>query len=128
MTTRKFRDISLTFAPHPVNGDVVTKTDANAVKQSIRHLLLTMHYDIPFHPEEGSQLYGMLFENVSMMTLQIAKQEVINIITQKEPRALLQDVVVENMLQNNSVKISVFFKVVNSDVVEMVSVFVDRKR
>lgn len=130
MTTnvRKFRDISMLFQQHPATHDVVTKVDAAAVKQSIRNLVLTMNYDRPFHPELGCQVYGMLFENVDAISLHMAKQSIINIITQQEPRANLIDVVLEDLSDRNTVNISIYFSVVNSDTVEMVSVFVDRLR
>lgn len=86
-TVRQFRDLGLTFIPHPVTHDAVSKTDAAAVKQSIRNLVMTMNYERPFHPEKGCQVYGLLFENVTQSLLQIARQSVINVITIYEPRA-----------------------------------------
>jgi phage baseplate assembly protein W len=125
---RQFRDLSMIFNAHPVSHDVVTKVDASAVKQSIRNLVLTMNYEKPFHPEKGCQIYGLLFENVDMVSLQIAKQSIINVITQYEPRANLIEVVLEDLSTQNAVNISIYFTVLNSDAVEQVDVFVDRLR
>ncbi len=126
--TRLFRDISLVFAAHPMTNDVVTKIDAAAVKQSIRNLVMTMNYERPFHPEKGCQIYGMLFENVTSTTLNVAKQSIVDVITQYEPRANLVDVVIEDALSNNAINISIYFTLLNIDVVESVSVFIDRLR
>lgn len=125
---RQFRDLSMIFQAHPVTNDVVTKTDANAVKQSIRNLVLTMNYERPFHPEKGCQVYGLLFENVDIVSLQIAKQSIINVLNQYEPRANLIDVVLEDLSYVNAINIEIFFSVLNNDVVEQVSVYVDRLR
>ena len=62
-STRVYKDLNLNFTRNPVTGDVATVTDVNAVKRSIRNLLLTNHYDRPFHPEVGSGIPNLLFEN-----------------------------------------------------------------
>lgn len=125
---RQFRDLSMLFTAHPVTGDVVSKVDAAAVKQSIRNLVLTMNYERPFHPEKGCQVYGLLFENVDIISLQIAKQSIINVITQYEPRANLIEVVLEDLSHLNAINIIIYFSVLNNDVVEQISVYVDRLR
>lgn len=125
---RHFRDINMLFQIHPGTHDITAKVDAAAVKQSIRNLVLTMNYERPFHPEKGCQIYGLLFENVDAISLQIAKQSIVNVISQYEPRANLIDVILEDRSYVNAVNIDIYFTVLNSDVVESVSVFVDRLR
>ena len=125
---RQFRDLNMIFQAHPATHDVTTKVDAAAVKQSIRNLVLTMNYERPFHPEKGCQMHGLLFENVDIISLQIAKQSIINVITTYEPRANLIEVVLEDLSYQNAINISIYFSVLNSDVTENVSVFVDRLR
>lgn len=126
--TQRFRDISMLFQPHPVTNDIVTKTDVAAVKQSIRNLVLTQNYERPFHPEKGCQIYSLLFENINAVTLQIARQVVINVITQYEPRANLLDVVIEDLSIYNAVNVNIYFTVINSDVTETVKVYVNDLR
>jgi phage baseplate assembly protein W len=125
---RKFRDVSMLFPNHPVTNDVGTKTDVSAVKQSIKNLVLTMNYDRPFHPEIGCQVYGLLFEHMDVITTEIAKQTIINVIVTYEPRATLHDVVIEESSQRNGVDISIFFSVLNNDRVENISIFINRLR
>lgn len=125
---RQFRDFSLVFNPHPVTHDVVTKTDSAAIKQSIRNLVLTMNYERPFHPEKGCQVHGLLFDNVDGVGLQIVRQSIANVITQYEPRVKLVDVEVEDYSTKNAININIYFSILNSEVVESVSVFVDRLR
>lgn len=116
------------FQAHPVSHDLVSKVDAAAVKQSIRNLVLTMNYERKFHPEKGCQMYGLLFENVDMISLQIAKQSIINVITQYEPRANLIDVTFEDLSTINTINVTIYFSVLNNNAVEEVSVFVNRIR
>ena len=59
--TRTFTDLDLNFTAHPVNKDVATKYDEQAIKQSVRNLILTKNFERPFHSEIGCQVRGMLF-------------------------------------------------------------------
>ena len=61
-SSRVYKDLNLNFTANPITGDVATVTDVNAVKRSVRNLLLTNHYDKPFHPEIGSNVTSLLFE------------------------------------------------------------------
>ena len=59
-SSRVYKDLNLNFTTNPVTSDVTTVTDVNAVKRSVRNLLLTNHYDRPFHPEIGSNVQTLL--------------------------------------------------------------------
>ena len=67
-SSRVYKDLNLNFSANPVTGDVATVTDVIAVKRSVRNLLLTNHYDRPFHPEIGSNVPHLLFENLNPVT------------------------------------------------------------
>lgn len=126
---RQFRDLSMLFQAHPVTHDVTTKVDSAAIKQSIRNLVMTMNYERPFHPEKGCQAYGLLFENVDMISLQIAKQSIIDVINQYEPRANVVNVIFEDLSsKTNTINITIQFTILNSDTLETVSVYVNRLR
>ena len=60
-SSRIYKDLNLNFSANPVTQDVTTVTDVISVKRSIRNLLLTNHYDRPFHPEIGSNIQHLLF-------------------------------------------------------------------
>ena len=62
--TRNFSDIDLTFIANPVTGDLSKKYDENAVKQSIKNLVMTRNYERPFNSSIGSQIYNVLFEPI----------------------------------------------------------------
>ena len=65
---RIYSDFDLSFAANPVTGDISKKTDANAVKQSIKTLVLTRFTERPFQPRLGSPIYGLLFENIDVVS------------------------------------------------------------
>ena len=81
-TTRKpdYRDLDLDFTANPGNSDVSRKFGEEAIKRSIRNLILTNFYDRPFRPFIGSNVQKQLFENASGLTtinIQNAIQETI---------------------------------------------------
>ena len=54
--------MDLLFRKHPQTGDVVVRTDAEAVKRSVRNIILTNHYERPFKPGFGGSIRELLFD------------------------------------------------------------------
>ena len=113
--TRQFSDFNLLFTRHPVTGDVTRKNDEEAVKQSLRSLVSTRNYERPFHPEIGSQIYSLLFENFNPITVQVMKKTIIDTVSKFEPRATILDVVIREMVDNNDISCDIIFRLKNSD-------------
>ena len=113
--TRQFTDFNLLFTAHPSTKDITLKTDEDAVKASIRNLISTNNLEKPFHPEIGCQIYGLLFENLNPLTVQIMKQTVIDVIDKFEPRAVILDVLINDNVDKNSIDVDVIFRLVNSE-------------
>lgn len=126
--TRIFSDLDLNFIAHPVNGDVVKKYDENAIKQSIKNLILTQNYERPFHSEIGSQIKSLLFELPSSMTSSLIKRQIIDTITNFEPRANILDVTVLLDSQNNGIYCTIVFTVLNTTTPVSVDLFLERTR
>ena len=61
-TKESYTDVDIMFTAHPVSKDVTTKKDADAVKRSVRNILLTNNYERPFKPNFGANLRGKLFD------------------------------------------------------------------
>ena len=91
-SSRIYRDLNLNFTANPITGDVTTVTDVNAVKRSVRNLLLTNHYDKPFHPEIGSNIPYLLFENFGPVTGNQLSRAIEEMIGNFEPRARVENV------------------------------------
>ena len=77
---RKHRDLDLFFSRKQGSGDVNRITDVEAVKRSVRNLVLTNFYEKPFHPEIGSGVRDMLFENMSPLTAVVLAKKVEDVI------------------------------------------------
>ena len=112
-SSRVYRDLNLNFSANPVTGDVATVTDVIAVKRSVRNLLLTNHYDRPFHPEIGSNVTALLFENFGPITGNQLSRAIEEMISNFEPRARVETVECYPVLDANSYDVRIYFYVEN---------------
>jgi phage baseplate assembly protein W len=112
--TRTFVDLDLNFTPHPVTGDIAIRVDENAIKRSVRNLILTKNFERPFHSEIGSQATALLFDNADPFTESVIKQTIIDTITTFEPRVQLIDVGVNFAPDENSVDVRIDFRILNT--------------
>ena len=111
---RQYRDLDLFFSKKQGSGDVNKITDIEAVKRSVRNLVLTNFYEKPFHPEIGSGIRDMLFENMSPVTAVVLARKVEDVIENFEPRARLVGVRALPNLDRNEYEITIEFFVVNA--------------
>jgi phage baseplate assembly protein W len=111
----QFRDVDLTFLPHPVNRDVTVKIDAEAVKKSIYNLVMTKPYERFFHPERGSTVTEILFEPISPITAVILQKTLTQLISKYEPRAILDKVDVVGNVDANQYSVKIEFRVETQD-------------
>ena len=110
----KYSDIDLFFSKNGGNTDINIITDVQAVKRSIRNLVLLNHYEKPFHPEIGSGVRDMLFELMTPVTAQILARKIQDVIENYEPRARLVGVRANPNLDRNEYNVSIEFYVVNA--------------
>ena len=112
-SSRVYKDLNLNFSTNPVTGDVTTVTDVNAVKRSVRNLLLTNHYDRPFHPEIGSNVQYLLFENFGPITGNQLSRTIEEMISNFEPRARVETVECYPVPDTNTYDVRIYFYVEN---------------
>ena len=126
---RQWSDLDLFFSKNSTTKDVSKVTDITAVKRSIRNLILTNHYEKPFHPEIGSGVRGMLFELMSPLTAHVLTKNIENVITNFEPRARLVGVRASPDLDRNEYEVTIEFYVVNTptELVDL-TIFLERLR
>ena len=111
---RQYSDLDLFFGRKTSNNDVSKITDIQAVKRSIRNLVLLNTYEKPFHPEISSGIRGMLFELMTPITANILARKVEDVIENFEPRARLISVTAIPDLDRNAYEVAVQFYVVNT--------------
>lgn len=126
--TRTFSDLDLNFKAHPATGDATMKYDENAIKQSIKNLVMTNHYERPFHPEIGSQVRAVLFEPATPMLAITLKQAITNTIIAFEPRVNLQDVTITLSPDLNQLYVTIEFTIINTTRPISMSLVLERTR
>ena len=127
---REYSDLDLTLsAKTPAfgyasgdTGDVLRKTDAAAVKQSIKNLLLTNRYEKPYRPNYGGDLSALLFELADEDTGNQIIQKVKSAIQRYEPRAKILSVKVTSSPDMNQVSVIVEFRVVQTGEIDLLRV------
>ena len=109
-------------------GDVSIKTDANAIKASIKHLVLTMNYERHFNSKVGSQVKAIMFEPASPMTEILLRRTIEDTITAFEPRVNILDIVINMDIENHSANISIYFQIVNTTQPLRIDLVLERTR
>lgn len=112
---RQYSDINLLFTTSSVTADITKKVDEEAVKASIKNLIQTRNFERPFHPEIGSQVFALLFENYTPITAQVMRKTIFDVIEKFEPRATLLDVRIQENQDANSLNIDVIFRINNNE-------------
>ena len=126
---RQYSDLDLFFGRKIVGSDINKVTDVQAVKRSVRNLILLNTYDKPFHPEIAGGVREMLFENMTPIVGQIIARKIEDVIENFEPRARLVGVRAIPDLDRNAYELSIHFYVVNAptELVDL-SVMLERLR
>ena len=112
-SVRTFKDLNLDFARNTVTNDVVKIEDVEAINRSVRNLVNTNFYERPFHPELGCGARQLLFEPFTPVTSIFLRRKVEEVITNYEPRARLDQVIVTESPDRNAIEVRVVFYCMN---------------
>ena len=111
---RQYADLDLFFSKKNSDSDINKVTEVQAVKRSVRNLVLLNHYEKPFHPEIGSGIREMLFELMTPVTAIVLTRKIEYVIKNFEPRARLVGVSAFPDLDRNAYEVKIEFFVVNT--------------
>jgi phage baseplate assembly protein W len=104
-----YSDLDLNFLIHPVKKDINRLLDDDAIIASVRNLVLTNKFEVPFAPEQGSNIRRILFENWSPALDALLSQLIAEVINNYEPRVTLQSIKVDFDESENGYHITIFF-------------------
>jgi len=127
-STRIYSDLNLNFTKNPATKDVARLTDIEAVKRSVRNLILTNRFERPFHPEIGSSVRALLFENITPLNAVLLQDRIEEVIENFEPRVNLNQVIVQDEIDNNQYRVTISFYVVNTPEPVTITEFLQRLR
>ena len=127
-SNRIYADLNLSFTKNPATKDVARLFDVQAIKRSVKNIILTNKYERPFDSDFGCNLRGFLFENITEPLLVIIKDRVAMAIEKYEPRVTVEDVVVNDDQDKNGLSIMVSFLINGTEAPVSVSTFLQRVR
>ena len=114
--SRAFKDISLSFTPHPVKKDLPVLINERAVTRSVRNLVETIPTERFFNSRLGTDIRDSLFENFERSTVMVIEDQVRNTIRNFEPRVGEIGVEVNALMDNNTLEVKVLFEINGLDV------------
>ena len=110
---QRYSDLDLNFTVHPVKKDINKFTGEMAVIHALKNLIMTNHYESPFHPEIGGNVRALLFENMDTITASALQTEITRTIENFEPRVKILNVSVKPDYDNNAFGVTLSFNVIN---------------
>ena len=110
--SRAFKDISLSFSPHPVTKDLPVLTNERAITRSVRNLVETIRSERFFNSLIGTSIRDSLFDNFDRTTVMIIEDEVRQVLANFEPRVTNVGVKVSANPDDNFISVTVFFEII----------------
>jgi phage baseplate assembly protein W len=113
--SRTFKDISLSFEPHPVTKDLPILKNANAISRSVRNIVQTIPSEKFFDSIFGSDVRSSLFEFVDFGTASEIEEQIRTSIENFEPRVTNLKVDVNPQPDDNTFEVTIFFDIIGQD-------------
>lgn len=124
----KYSDFNISFGLNPFDGDIARLTNVDAIKRSIVSLVLTDKYERLLDPRIGSSVRKMLFEPMSGLTSMMLKNYIEECIINYEPRAAIEEVIVQPDYDRNSYVVTVAFSLKSEEEIQLVQFLLERIR
>lgn len=114
--SRSFRDISLSFVPHPVTKDLTILRNENAIVRSVRNLVETIPRERFFNSTIGSNVRSSLFDFVDFGTAANIQTQIETAIENYEPRVDNLVVEVLPLPDENSFEVTIIFDIIGQEI------------
>ena len=124
--SRGFKDLAVSFNANPSTGDCGVVKNENAIKQSVRNLILTMFGERPFQRDIGSRVKALMFEPWDPFSVDAIKSEIFNCLSRLEPRIQVTGVGLRDDSDINSVHVSIDYKIVGEPVSQNVDFLLEK--
>ncbi len=110
-TSQGFKDISLSFQRHPITNDILPLKNEDAIKRSVQNLVRINIGEVFFNDLIGTKITGALFELANDDFIDPIKMEIETVITNYEPRVLLEQVSVTSLPDSNVLDIFIQYEI-----------------
>lgn len=126
--TKIYKDFDLSFSVNPITGDLGTKSDANAIQQSIKTLINTNYFERPFQPTLGCNIRSILFEPVSPVVANDLKTVINDVLVNYEPRIVVRNIEIRDNSDANSYFITIIYNIRSSKTINTFETVLKRLR
>lgn len=123
-----YSDFMTNFNAHPNTGKLVTKTDAEAVRRSLRNLILTNRGERFYKPDFGSNINSLLFEPATDIVTNQIRSLIKECIGTYERRVILEKIEVNPMDDGTSYNVDIYFSIINNADIYNLNIKLDRLR
>ena len=123
-----YSDLPLNLTSHPVTGNIKMLSNADAVKQSVKNLVLTNFFERPYDAFKGGDILAQLFENMDPLTEYNLTKNVEQVLKNHEPRATVDDIKTRVIEDQNAINMEIIFQVINIPEQLTVTVLLERVR
>ena len=113
--SRSFKDISLSFEPHPITKDLQVLRNEAAIRRSVRNIVQTIPTEKFFNSLFGSNVRGSLFEFVDFGTASAIRDKIEISINNFEPRVENLQIEVQPLSDQNAFNVIVIFDIVGQE-------------
>ena len=110
--SKSFKDISLSFARHPVTNDILILKNEDAIKKSVSNIIKTALGEKFFNPNFGTNIYNYLFEVIDPGVTYAIRDEIRTALTNYEPRIEVNDIEVSIPEDSNELNVQVIYDII----------------
>ena len=122
--SRAFKDISLSFSPHPVTKDLPVLVNERAVIRSVRNLVETIPTERFFNSLLGTDIRDTLFDNFDRMNVMMIEDQIREVLGNFEPRVSNIGATVKARPDDNQLDVTVFFDINGLDIPQQSFAFI----
>ena len=119
--------MDLNITPHPSTGDLILKYDKDAIKRSLRNIMLTNDYERPFRPGFGANLRSLLFELADDITKFEIRKQITEAIEDFEPRVAIDEIYL-NQDRNNRMYVNLHYGIRGVEEAQELEIILERVR
>jgi len=110
-TSQSFKDISLSFKPHPVTKDLPVLKNERAIVRSVRNLVETIPTERFFNSNLGTDIRASLFENFYPTLTKVIEDQINETIELYEPRVENLTAQVDEYVDSNAFNVTIVFDI-----------------
>ena len=122
--SRAFKDISLSFSPHPVTKDLPVLVNERAVTRSVRNLVETIPTERFFNSIIGTDIRDTLFDNFDRMNVMMIEDQIREVLGNFEPRVSNVGATVKARPDDNTLEVTVLFDIIGLDLPQQSFAFI----